>query len=141
MPKPTDWTEQTKAIDTYKRLRATVGQERGVVAFYLTTHNDPRAIMVEVADEATYNRLREKYPSDMEGLKLKLNLRPDLAASDTEVEVVATADLAQAYTERAWAWVRNFARRLRTWPRRTLDRMMSRLGGAWDAGPEPSPSP
>lgn len=137
IPKPTDPIEQSKAIDTYKRLRATLGQEKGVLAFYLTTFNDPRSLVVEVKDDPTYERLSAKYSGDIEGLKLRMSVRSDLAASDANLEEVKAMTLREAYVDRAWHWLRNFRARMRTWPGRLEAAFWRRLGGAWQEGPEP----
>lgn len=142
VPKPTDWTEQTKAIDTYKRLRATLGQEKGVIAFYLTTFNDPRSLVVEVADDPTYNRLSEKYSGDIEGLKVRMSVRADLASSDAFLEEVGTSNLAEAYTEKAWDWLRQTKAKVLRVPTRIKAWALEKLGRAAPAeAPTPSGQP
>jgi hypothetical protein len=69
-PLPTDYNEQNKSQDIFRRNAPALSREPDVLGVYLTANNNPRHLKVIVKDLAARKRIYDKYGGNIEGLDL-----------------------------------------------------------------------
>ncbi|MDB5101678.1 MAG: hypothetical protein JWM80_6099 [Cyanobacteria bacterium RYN_339] len=67
-PLPTDYNEQNKSTDIFRRIAPALGREPDVLGVYLTANNNPRHMKVIVRDLAGRSRMLAKYGGTIDGL-------------------------------------------------------------------------
>lgn len=93
-PKPLNYQEEAKASEIYHRYSPQLKDVDGVVTTYLTASNNPRRVVVVVKDRKSRNAVKEKFGTNLEGLKMKFKTaETDADIDDGPIEAVPTSGL------------------------------------------------
>lgn len=89
-PLPTNYQEQAKAEDTYRKWAIAIEHEPGVFATFLTDNNNPRQFVVVVQDGAAGNAIMSHYHGQIEGLPLRVQIVPKQVPDEPTTDTVPT---------------------------------------------------
>lgn len=92
-PKPLNYQEEHKASEIYHRYASQIDDIDGVLNTYLTASNNPRRVVVVVADRKARSAVREKFGKELEGLKIRYEIADRDVPDDEPIEAVPTAGL------------------------------------------------
>lgn len=89
-PLPLDYQEQQRATDVYHRNAGRLNGMDGVYSTYLTTHNNPRRIIVVVRDNDALDNVERAFGTSIEGVTLDYRINPKAIEADGGIKEVPT---------------------------------------------------
>jgi hypothetical protein len=99
-PKPMNYQEESKAGEIYNKYSGKLKEVDGVVTTYLTASNNPRRVVVVVRDRKARNAVKDKFGTDLDGLKLKFKT----AENDVDVDDSAPIEAVPTSGFEAGGW-------------------------------------
>ncbi|HEY9724784.1 MAG TPA: hypothetical protein V6D47_22465 [Oscillatoriaceae cyanobacterium] len=89
-PLPTNYQEQAKSEDIYRRWAIAVEHHPGVIATYLSENNNPRQFVVVVQDNQSGNAIMNQYHGNLDGLPLRVQVVTKQVPDDVPQDAVPT---------------------------------------------------